>query len=128
MIVMNNGELVAANRALNELAEERLPVAGALRVRRLLREVQAHLDDVEAVRKELLRRHGEVGEDGQLALDASGNATFEGDALVAFLSEYEELMAQTAEYERGLTVADLGQIEVKPAVLVGLGALLEEVA
>jgi len=123
---MTNAELIAASRSLQELAQERLPVAGALRVRRLMREVQAHLDDVEGVRKELLQRHAKKGEDGQLALDASGNATFEGDALTAFLSEYEELMAQTMEFERGLAVADLGQIDVKPAVLMGLGALLEE--
>ena len=126
MIEMSNADVMSAGQALAELSQERLPVSGAVRVRKVVRAVQAHLDDVEAVRKELLNRYACKCEDGKLILDERENATFDGDGLERFQADYAELMAQTAEFERGLAVADLGSIEVRPAVLVGLGTLLEE--
>lgn len=122
MIATTNGELVAANRALNELAQERLPVAGALRVRQVLRAVKAHLEDVDAVIAQIVERHAVHGDDGQIVQPSPGMValTEEGQA------EYIELMRQPAEFERGVRVTDLGAIEVKPSVLVELGALLEE--
>jgi len=126
MIQMTNVELLAAGQSLRELAAERLPIEGALRVRRVIREVQGPLDDTEAVRQELLRRHGKVGEDGRPVLDEQGNVKFDGDGLKRFQADYTELMAQTVEIEQVVRVADLGSIEIAPAVLMGLGALLEE--
>lgn len=121
-MIVSNGELVTANRALNELAEERLPVAGALRVRRLLREVRAHLEDVDAVIAQIVDRHGVRGEDGEIEQPSPGMVLLsdEGQA------EYAALLAQEAEIEHGLRVSDLGSIDVKAATLLALGSLLEE--
>ena len=126
MIEMSNIDVQRAAEALRELSQERLPVAGALRARKVIRVVQAHLDDVEGVRKELLSRYACKDEHAQLVLDERGNATFDDDGLERFQADYLELMEQTVEFEHGLTVADLGSIEVRPATLVALGALLEE--
>ena len=126
MIELSNMDVQRAAEALRELGQERLPVAGALKVRKLVKAVQAHLDDVEGVRKELLSRYACKDEHDQLVLDERGNATFEADGLQQFQADYLELMEQTVEFEHGLTVADLGSIEVRPATLVALGALLEE--
>lgn len=122
MIVMSNVELVAANSALNELAQERLPVAGALRVRQVLRAVKAHLEDVDAVIAQIVERHALRDDDGNVQQPSPGMVLLadEGQA------EYAELMGQPAEFERGVRVADLGKIDVKPSVLVELGTLLEE--
>lgn len=126
MIELSNMDVQRAAEALRELSQERLPVAGALKVRKVIKAVQAHLDDIEAVRKDVLSRHARKDEKGELVLDERGNATFEGDGLEGFQADYTELMMQTATFERGLTVADLGSITVRPATLVALGALLEE--
>ena len=122
MIQMTNAELVAANRALNELAQERLPVAGALRVRQVLRAVKAHLEDVDAVIAQVVDLHALRDDDGNVQQPAPGMVALSGDGQ----REYAELMGQPAEFERGVRVADLGAIEVKPATLLALGALLEE--
>lgn len=122
MIVMNNGELVAANRALNDLAQERLPVAGALRVRQVLRAMKAHLEDVDAVIAQIVERHALRDDDGNVQQPSPGMVSLTEDGQ----REYVELMGQPAEFERGVRVADLGKIDVKPSLLVDLGALFEE--
>jgi len=126
VIEMTNGEVMQAAKALEELGRERLPVPGALRVRKVTRAVQAHLADVEAVRMDLLKRHARTDEAGELVLGEGGIATFEDGAQADFAREYEALMAETWQTEYGVRVSDLGSIEVRPSVLVGLGALLED--
>lgn len=126
MIEMTNGELMGAAKALEELGRERLPVAGALRVRKVTRAVQAHLQDVEAVRVDLLKRHARTDEAGELVLGEGGIATFEDGARERFAADWEALLAETWQTEYGVRVSDLGNIEVRPSVLVGLGTLLEE--
>ena len=127
MIEMTNGEVMQAAQALEELGRERLPVAGALRVRKVTRAVQAHLQDVEAVRVDLLKRNGETDAVGELLTGEDGQVLFRDDEAQAdFAREYEALMAETWQTEYGVRVSDLGNIEVRPSVLVGLGALLED--
>lgn len=126
MIEMTNGELMGAAKALEELGRERLPVAGALRVRKVTRAVQAHLQDVEAVRVDLLKRHARTDEAGELVLGEGDIATFEDGARERFAADWEALLAETWQTEYGVRVSDLGNIEVRPSVLVGLGTLLEE--
>lgn len=127
MIEMTNGEVMQAAQALEELGRERLPVPGALRVRKVTRAVQAHLADVEAVRMDLLKRHARTDEAGELVPSEGGIATFESDeARERFTADWEELLAERVEFEYGVRVSDLGAIEVRPAVLVKLGPLLEE--
>ena len=126
MIEMTNGEVIQAAQALEELGRERLPVPGALRVRKVTRAVQAHLQDVEAVRMDLLKRHARTDEAGELVPGEGGIATFEDGARERFIADWEALLAERVEFEYGVRVSDLGNIEVRPSVLVELGALLEE--
>lgn len=126
MIEMTNGEVLQAAQALEELGRERLPVPGAPRVRKVTRAVQAHLADVEAVRMDLLKRHARTDEAGELVPGEGGIATFEDGAKERFIADWKALLAERVEFEYGIRVSDLGNIEVRPSVLVGLGALLEE--
>ena len=126
MIEVTCGMLMEARSALQELGKLRLPVVGALRVTRLLKEVQGHLDDVETVRKELLERHGEKGADGQLVIDEHGNVTFADDAWQKFQADYEELMSHQVQIQHSVRVVDLGSIEIAPSTLLALGDLLED--
>lgn len=126
MIRITNGELRQAAGALSELARARLPVVGALRLRKLIRAVDARLEDVEAVRMDLLKRHAELDESGAITWSEDGRARLSDEAEQAFAREYEELMSQEAEFDRGIRPEDLGSIEVAPLTLLQLGSLLED--
>lgn len=128
MPTLTNAEARIAMMALTQLAQERLPVAGALRLRKVTRALAEHLTDVEAERLLLLERHARHSEDGKLLIEGS-QYQFASDAdRQAFNEAFGELMALTWEHGWGIRVSDLGDIKVAPAVLLDLGPLLEEPA
>mgnify|MGYP006992520120 CR=1 FL=1 len=123
--IVKNAELGRAVEALKALAAERLPVIGALRVRKLTRTLTEHLQDVEGVRKELLDRYGRKDKDGKLIVE--GNAVpLIPETMLEFQAEFATLMAGEFTTEFPLRVSDLGTIDVAPQVLIDLGELLDE--
>lgn len=126
-ITMRNSEALQALWALRELAELALPVAGALRVRQVMRALQALAEDVEAERMKLLKAHAIVDEKGQPVPDERGQAQFEDGKQADYTAAHAELMEAPWQHEYGIRVSDLGtKVEVKPSLLVALGNLLEE--
>ena len=128
MITLANAQAQVAYGALTELSRLLLPPAGALRIRKTVRDLRAHLDDVEAERQKLLEAHGQHGEDGKLLTGESGAVQFADDeALQAFATAYAELMAATWSTEYPVRASDLGTTATMRAeTLVALGELLEE--
>jgi hypothetical protein len=123
--MLKNAELGRAVEALKALSAERLPVIGALRVRKLTRAVAEHLEDVEGVRKGLLERYGQKGEDGKLIVE--GNAVpLIPETMLEFQAEFAALMAGEWSTEYSLRVSDLGKGDIAPQVLIDLGGLLDE--
>lgn len=123
--IVKNAELGRAAEALKALAAERLPVIGALRVRKLTRALTEHIADVEGVRKELLDRYGQKGEDGRLVVEGD-RISLVPETMLEFQAEFATLMAGEFTTEYPLRVSDLGVGEIAPQVLIGLGELLDE--
>ena len=127
MVTLSNVQVVQALGALKQLAQERVPVVGALRMRKVIRTLQEQADDIEAERRKLLETHGQKKEDGTLDADEQGNVRFlDQAAMESFAKEYEELMAATLETEYPIRVSDLGKIEVSTQTVMALGDLLVE--
>ena len=127
MVTLSNAQVVQALAALRQLAQERVPVIGALRMRKVIRTLQERADDIEAERRKLLEMHGQKKEDGTLDTDDKGNVRFFDQAAVeAFAKEYEELMAATLDTEYPIRVSDLGKIDVSTQTVMALGDLLVE--
>ena len=123
--MLKNAELGRAIEALRSLAAERLPVIGALRVRKLTRALAEHIADVEGVRKELLDRYGKKDEDGKLIVE--GNAVpLIPETMMEFRAEFAALMAGEFSTEYPVRVSDLGKGDIAPQVLIDLGGLLDE--
>jgi len=126
MVTITNMQAKTAMAALQELAHKELNVKPALKVRKLLTELAAHLRDVEDVRAERLRGLAEKDNDGRMVTD-NGKAVFETqEAANEFATYYQELMDAEQGYSVTLTVADLGDIQIKPEILMALGPLLIE--
>ena len=123
--MLKNAELGRAIEALKALAAERLPVSGALRVRKLTRSLTEHIEDVEGVRKELLERYGRKGEDGKLIIEGN-TVPLIPETMLEFQSEFAALMTGEWSTEYPLRVSDLGTGEIAPQVLIDLGGLLDE--
>ena len=128
MIELTNTEAQQAFAALKEIAKMEVGIDLAFKIRRLLRELSAQLNDVEDIRKDGLQRFAVKNEAGQLVPDKQGNAQFaNGEDAQAFIAFSEELMSKTQSYETTLTRADLeGLPAIRPAWLFALGELLAE--
>ena len=87
-----------------------------------LKNADIPFETIDAVIAQIVERHALRDDDGNVQQPSPGMVSLTEDGQ----REYVELMGQPAEFERGVRVADLGAIEVKPSVLVELGALLEE--
>ena len=123
--MLKNAELGRAIEALRALAAERLPVIGALRVRKLTRALTEHIADVEGVRKELLDRYGKKGEDGKLIVEGN-TVPLIPETMMEFQAEFAALMAGEFTTAYPLRVSDLGKGEIAPQILIDLGGLLDE--
>lgn len=128
MITLSNAQVLSARNALRELVALPIPIQGALRIRRIIRELTPRLEDIEAERQKLLEFHGEHDENGKLKTNEANQVLFvDTESAQAFVVCYAELMAATWETEYTVRVADLGlTVQVKAETLLALSNLLEE--
>lgn len=130
MPTIKNERVESVLVGLTQLSQRRLPVAGALRVRKVTRAVQEHWDDLQAIRMELIKQYCKKGEDGQpVPTQSNGQVTFEfesEEARQAFMTEWSELMQQEFTHPYGIEEAHLGNDDIEPNVLIGLDEFLVE--
>lgn len=119
-----NNEVIAAFEALREMAEVYLPVSGALKVRRIAKELQSRVEEIEEVRKQLVTKYGTKDENGEVAVLENGAAQIED--MEGFSREYKELMEISSSYDTVLTKEDMGTSEVKVQTIIRLGPWLED--
>lgn len=121
---LSNAEILEAYAALKTVVKLHIPVRPAMRVAKLARVVEGAAQDVEAVRAKLVDKYAEkkngkpvsAGENGVKLEDPEG-----------FQAEYRELLSVETELEATpLKLGEWGDIEVEPAVLMGLGPLVTD--
>jgi len=122
-----------ATSALNAIAQRRMSFAAALRVRRLIKEIKAHLDDAEAERQKLIEQYAERDANGEMVrtnVSADGSQwQYKLTNMAAFQASYNELLETEVEVSETITVADLESVgDIEPAVLIALGPLLVDEA
>jgi len=73
-LTLTHGELSAMLRGAEEILQEKLPVALALRLRQVVRALQPHAKDAEELEREIVVRHAAKDEAGNPApvLDGEG--------------------------------------------------------
>ena len=121
------GDLIGATEALQALTKRSMPIAGALAVRRLIRQVQSQLEDYHEVRKGLLDRYAQQGPRGSIMQNEKGQVVFHDDeAREAFIVAQQALQAETVTVDGWLSVDTLGTDPIAPWVLLALGPLLGE--
>jgi len=120
---MKNSEMTQLQQALGELINEKLPIATALKIRKIIRELTPHLEDMEAEKRKIINSYVPLDETGapsnknnQYVFDTEENKE-------RFLSEMTELMNLEWESPEHLTIEELGSITITPATLLGLGDL-----
>ena len=122
---VTTGDAINAVQALNQLANEKMPVKLAMQVRRVARGLAPIADDYNAERQKLISQYAEQNGDGPKT-DERGYIVFKDPD--GFSGAHRELLAVEHEVEAGLDVDALeaSGLEVAPSLLLALGPLLVE--
>lgn len=131
MVTLTNGQVQAAVPILNRLVMLKVPFRTALKMRKVIRQINEHLAGVEAERQKLLEEYADHDEAGKVVTKKTAEGLEEVQFTEplkrqAFAAEYQALL-ETAAFEcEPLTVADLERMEVTTADLLTLGELVAE--
>jgi len=99
MMKLTNGEIFGSKEALSILAQMELPVKTSFGIAKLAVKLSGSYQAIDDVRNGLIKTYGEAKEDGQMEIippnDPVGRP--KSPNWEKFVSEYNELMAQTVE-------------------------------
>lgn len=93
--------------ALDKLATQSLPLKVAFRLKGITKTVREEFTKYEELRMDAIKKYGKKSEDGNLVLDASGNAQFEPEALQEFAKEVGALANEEVELQT-IKLSELG--------------------
>jgi hypothetical protein len=131
MVTLTNGQVQEAVPVLHRLVMLKVPFRTALKMRKVIRQINEHLAGVEAERQKLLEEYADHDEAGKMVTKRTPEGLDEvqfAEPLKrqAFEAEYRALM-DTAAFEcEPFAVADLEKMEVTTADLLTLGELVAE--
>jgi len=127
------GQIGSIIAALNNVGNLDLPVKISYWFARTAKELQREAEPFEEQRLALLKKYAKLNEEGNLAF-VENKATKQREAEFAspenreaFEEKFEELVQEEVEIKMDpLSIETLGDIDIKPAVMVGLLPLLKE--
>ncbi len=114
----------AFTKAMQDLLQKALPIRAAWQVKSLTNKFNEELKKYAELRKEILERYANKGEDGQPLIDENNNYTFEKESVEALTKEMSELMAIEVEITP-IKLGDLGNIEIAPQQLFDLAEVID---
>jgi hypothetical protein len=125
---ITNAEVLAAQKAVGEFVQShtKTPIALALEIRYMAKELDAHAKTIAEVHLELLKTHG-TEEDEEWSVDPKG-PTFK-----AFAKDYTELLERECEVQHTLKLSDFTvsgpdgkrvKMDIDASFVFGLGSLL----
>src|SRR3990167_8907557 len=101
---LSAGQVYSATETINKLAAVKLPLKGKYWISRIAAKLAPELQVIAEQRNELIKKHGEE-KDGQLKLESAlpekdgVKSTIVNPAYVAFLADFETLLAQEIEVD-----------------------------
>ena len=114
------GELTSMESSLKELVEMHLPIVVSFKLAKIVKAVFAELKDVEEKRRELVKKHGDTKENGDVVVPE--------DKIVQFNTEFKELLSVVVEVDIPvIRIHEFGDgIEIPPRIMIQLESFITE--
>lgn len=94
LIEINVSTLVDCTETLNELIQKPLKIRTAYKIARLAREIQKELELFETTKVSLVKKYGELDENGNPVILENGNYKIKNESSKEFLTEYQDMLTQ----------------------------------
>ena len=126
MIEIKIQDLLNSTDALQKLSKMNLKARLAWQVAKLLKVVDEEMQDFNKTRVEVIRKYGNKDENGELITDEKGNCKVEGENLVAFTKELNELTDTMLSLNvNRLKIKELEELDFTPAEMVQLEPFID---
>ncbi len=129
----NLNEVRAMTEGLDVILGTELPVKPAYWLARFLDKVQSEMKALESARMKLIEKYAKKDKNGKPMMKKvkDGEQPKEFDLTKANMEEFQKEFAELGKEEfeidfRAIKLADLGDIKLKPIVLVQLGKIIVE--
>ena len=94
LIEISVSTLVECTETLNELIQKPLKIRTAYKIARLAREIQKELELFETTKVSLVKKYGELDENGNPVILENGNYKIKNESSKEFLAEYQDMLTQ----------------------------------
>lgn len=126
MIEIKIQDLLNSTDALQKLSKMNLKARLAWQVAKLLKVVDEEMQDFNKTRIEVIRKYGNKDENGELITDEKGNCKVEGENLVSFTKELNELTDTMLSLNvNRLKIKELEELDFTPTEMVQLEPFID---
>lgn len=112
-------QLLDNSKALHELVVQKMPIATAYKLGKMIKECDVVIELFESHKKELFEKFGNVLEDGNIEIPKEKVEAF-GEEINVYLDEEIDIAIPK------ITIEQLGNIEIEPSVLTSLDWLITD--
>lgn len=111
---------------MGKLINAEVPMRTALKIKAISEVLDEHLVAYENARVELIKKHADLDENGEVIADENNNATFSSqEARIAFAKELSELVSADIEIEK-ISIDELGdKVILSTADLIALEDVIQ---
>jgi hypothetical protein len=113
------------NNALRKLLSSPVSIATASTLKNLAADVRKAVEDYEKTRVEILNKYGDKKEDGSLAVNESGSATFSEDNMKKFSGEITAALEKDVEMIK-IAAKELADVKISADELAFLDELIHQ--
>lgn len=113
-------------RSLNKIMTADIPVQLAWKLRGTAKFLEDQSKAYEEMRKDLLKKHGQKDDKGELVMDEAGNVQFDDGKRDAFIKDHQQLLDQEIELQTKIRISDLQSIRLSASDLIVLEDLIQE--
>ena len=127
----NLNQIMVMQTGLDAILAKELPIKPAYWLARFMDKVSFEYKAMESARMKLLEKYAKKDEDGKLAMKKVKGKPDEFDLTKTNMKKFQDEYGELGKVEFDIDIdpiklADLGDIKLKPFVLIQLGKIIEE--
>ena len=119
-------QLINSSDAFKALSQRQLKARPAYSVGKILKAVDAEIQDFNEARMELIKKYGEKNENDELNTDEQGNVHIPPEVLDNFNNELRDLLDTSVELNvNKIKIADIEDIDFTPGEMAQMSDFIE---
>lgn len=113
-------------QSLKKILDSKLPIQTSMKIRQLVKEIDAILLEYEATRQEVLTKYADKNEAGDRVILENGNVSVSEENLKLYTAELAPIQSEEVELPAISVNLLAGKVDITPSELIDLDSLITE--